>query len=134
METINRDLLTFLMNAAWQVTMAVAVAAGVCWLLRKGPASHRHAVWVAALVASVLLPLASLHRPEQLPGPAYSQSLADAPAGGPVQMQIAQAPSIPGPARTISLAATTATVLLAAYLLFVILRLIRLGWASLLTV
>ena len=52
METISRSLLTFLLNSLWQIPVAAAVAALVCRCMRRGPASHRHAVWVAALVAS----------------------------------------------------------------------------------
>lgn len=29
------------------------------WLLRRGPANHRHVVWVVALIASIALPLVS---------------------------------------------------------------------------
>jgi TonB family protein len=135
METISRDLLTFLLNSLWQVTLAAAVAAGACRVMRKGPASHRHAVWVAALLASVMLPVASLRRPAQVPGPVYSATLAEQAApSGEVQMSIAQGPPIPEPARTIYVAARTASVLLGAYLLFVLLGLARLGWASLRTV
>ena len=35
----NPDVLTFLLNSLWQVTLAAAVAAVVCRLMRKGPAS-----------------------------------------------------------------------------------------------
>ena len=60
METISRSLLTFLLNSLWQIPLAAAVAALACRLMRNGPASHRHAVWVAALAAALLLPLASV--------------------------------------------------------------------------
>ncbi len=48
METISRSLLTFLLNSLWQIPLTAAVAALTCRLMRKGPASHRNAVWVAA--------------------------------------------------------------------------------------
>src|ERR1039457_6610788 len=52
METISRSLLTFLLNSLWQIPLAALVAALACRMLRRGPASHRHAVWVAALIAA----------------------------------------------------------------------------------
>src|SRR5882672_1519846 len=65
METISRSLLTFLVNSFWQVPLVAAVAALSCRLMRNGPASHRHAVWVAALVAGVLLPSVSIRSGER---------------------------------------------------------------------
>jgi len=52
-------LLTLLLNASWQIAL-VAVFALVCdWLLRPAAARYRHAVWVAALLLSLALPLLS---------------------------------------------------------------------------
>ena len=65
METMNRTLLTFLLNALWQAPLAWAVAALACRLMRNGPARHRHAVWVAALFAAFLLPALSTRAPER---------------------------------------------------------------------
>src|SRR5258707_11331480 len=65
METISRSLLTFLVNSLWQIPLVAAVAALACRLMRNGPASHRHAVWVAALLTGVLLPSVSIHSGEQ---------------------------------------------------------------------
>jgi len=136
METISRSLLTFLLNALWQIPLAAAVAALACRFLHKGPASHRHAVWVAALATAILLPLASVRRGEPTDAPQFPASLA-APAetsAKPALEQAAPAPAVASPARpsrTISLAETTATVLLGAYFLFVLFRLARLAWASL---
>jgi hypothetical protein len=62
MEIASRLLLTCLLNSLWEIPVAAAVAALTCWLLRKSPASHHHAVWVVALAGSVLVPLASIHR------------------------------------------------------------------------
>ena len=137
METISRSLLTFLLNSLWQVPLPAAVAALACRLMRNGPASHRHAVWVAALAASVLLPLASVRPAPRAPTPHFAASLADGAAANPARQVTALAPSAlsPAPASwTISLAATTASVLLAAYFVFVFFRLARLGWASMRTV
>jgi beta-lactamase regulating signal transducer with metallopeptidase domain len=59
METINWYLLTFLLNALWQIPVIAGGAALAARLLRHGPANHRHVVWVAALIASVALPVVS---------------------------------------------------------------------------
>src|SRR4051812_10709742 len=55
-------LLTFLLNSLWQIPLIAAVAALACYIMRNGPASHRHAVWVAALLAAIVLPLQSVGR------------------------------------------------------------------------
>jgi beta-lactamase regulating signal transducer with metallopeptidase domain len=137
METISRSLLTFLLNSLWQIPVAAAVAALACHLMRRGPASHRHAVWVAALAASLLLPVASMRSGPQTPTPHFAASLADAAPGdgalsrpGTTRTPVPAAPV----SRTISLAETTATVLLGGYFLFVLFRFARLAWASVRTV
>ena len=131
METIS--LLTFLLNSLWQIPVAAAVAAVVCWLMRQGPASHRHAVWVAALVASVALPIASMRPAAAPPRAQYAASLGDGvgrAATYPLQRRRQKLAPGAAASRTVSLAATTATALLAVYLLFVMFRFARLGWAS----
>jgi beta-lactamase regulating signal transducer with metallopeptidase domain len=64
METINSLVPIFLLNALWQATLVAGVAAFFCaWLMRKvHSARNRHALWVAALLLSVGLPLLSLLR------------------------------------------------------------------------
>jgi hypothetical protein len=136
METISRSLLTFLLNSLWQIPVAAAVAALVCRLMRRGPANHRHAVWVAALAASVLLPLASVRTGSQTPTPQFSASLADGTAVGAAPRRAADVrPAVPAApvSRTISLAETTAAILLGGYFLFVLFRFARLARAALRT-
>ena len=60
METIDRYLLTFLLNSLWQVSAAVTIAALACRLMRSAPARHRHAVCAAGLVAALLIPVISI--------------------------------------------------------------------------
>ena len=55
METISRILLTFLLNASWQIALVEAIALVCSWLLRDTAARYRHALWVAALVISCSL-------------------------------------------------------------------------------
>jgi beta-lactamase regulating signal transducer with metallopeptidase domain len=136
METISRDLLTFLLNSVWQIPLAAAVAAGVCRLMGNGPASHRHAVWVAALLAAILLPVASVRTGEPT-GP-LQLALPDAPQTmAPATLAAGPAPTRSAPVkdgRTVSFARTTATVVLAAYFLFVLFGIARLAWAGMRTI
>jgi TonB family protein len=140
METISRSLLTFLLNSIWQIPLAAATAALVCRALRHGPASHRHAVWVAALASAILLPLASVRSVrsgQAAPTPQFAASLADVATAKPALLLPAQAApgSSTGPAsRTVSFAETTATIVLGAWFLFVLFRVARLAWASIRTV
>ncbi len=60
METVSRLLLTFLLNALWQVTLVAGTAALGAWMLRNGPARYRHRLWAMALGLAVLLPLSSV--------------------------------------------------------------------------
>ena len=140
METISRSLLTFLVNSLWQIPLTAAVAALACRLMRNGPASHRNAVWVAALAAAILLPLASVHTsgPTATPQIAVSLPAGDAATATSALQSHTHAPGALSPAaasrRTVSFAETTAAVLLGIYFLFVVFRLARLAWASIHTV
>ena len=133
METISRTLLTFMLNALWQVPLAAAVAALGCRLMRRGPAWHRHALWVAALFAAVLLPLGGIRvagnaTAERLQLPAVMQPAVSTPA--------ARLAAVPAPAaardrgRTISFAPSTGGFLLLAYLSFLAWRVARLVMAA----
>jgi len=60
MTRISELVLNFLLNAAWQ-TLAIMIVAFVgARLLKHAPARHRHALWVASLLLSLLLPLWSV--------------------------------------------------------------------------
>ena len=137
METISRSLLTFLLNALWEVPLAAAVAALGGWIMRRGPAWHRHALWVAALVAAVLLPLGGIRvagsaTAVRLQLPAVMPPAAVTPA--------ASRPAVPAPTaardrgRTISFAPSTGGFLLLVYFSFLAWRLARLALAATRTV
>src|SRR6266480_592080 len=71
MRTVAQLLMTFLFNAAWQIAVVSAIAAVCAWLLRSTAPWQRHAVWVAALVLSLGLPVASCsYLMKALPDPA----------------------------------------------------------------
>jgi bla regulator protein blaR1 len=62
MSELSQLLLTFLLNACWQIAL-VAMAAALCgWLLRGTAARRRHLLWVIALVSSFCLPLLASSR------------------------------------------------------------------------
>src|SRR5580692_7811702 len=135
METISRYLLTFLLNSLWQIPLIAAVAALACRLMRNGPAGHRHAVWVAALLAAVLLPLASVRSAERAASAPFTAPIAPQLSTSASSSTAAAKPASSAPARrAISYARTTATILVAAYLLFFLYRLARLVWACVRTV
>src|SRR5262249_44249131 len=133
METVSRMLLTFLLNAVWQVPIAWAVAAIGCRLMPDAPARHRHAVWVAALMAAILAPAASvwtMQRPATVV-PHYAIALPDvqsAAASSSVALA-GHVPSSAAPARSVSVEETTSWVLIGAYGLFVAFGVVRLAWA-----
>lgn len=59
MRIITQLLLTFLLNASWQVALITGCAAVCDWLLRGTAARYRHALWVCALLLSLSLPALS---------------------------------------------------------------------------
>lgn len=60
MDAISHLLVTYCLNAIWQVPVILAVTALCARLMRRAPAAFPHRLWLAALVLSTLLPLASL--------------------------------------------------------------------------
>ena len=136
METLNRALLTFLLNSVWQVALMAAAAWIASLLLRNNPASHRHAVWTIALLASLALPLASLQSRGGNLGashlvPAVPQLDTQAPSA-PVAPRAAT-PYAPPPRRNFEVGRITAGVLTAAWLLFLCFRIARLSVRALRT-
>ncbi len=59
MKTANELVLTFLLNACWQVALIAAAAMLGDLLLRHTATSYRHFLWMVALVMSPLLPIFS---------------------------------------------------------------------------
>ena len=59
MRIIAQLLLTFVLNASWQVALITACAALCNWLLRGTTARYRHALWVGTLLLSVCVPILS---------------------------------------------------------------------------
>jgi beta-lactamase regulating signal transducer with metallopeptidase domain len=57
MTTISQLLLTFLLNACWQIALVTIVAAICARLLRGASVRYTHLLWVAALLISFGLPI-----------------------------------------------------------------------------
>jgi beta-lactamase regulating signal transducer with metallopeptidase domain/uncharacterized membrane protein YkoI len=69
MRNSSQLLLTFLLNACWQIALVAALASFSSWLLRNSAARYRHWIWVAALLLSVGIPLTTslqILRPDDL--------------------------------------------------------------------
>src|SRR5262245_10561150 len=62
MRTTSQFLLTFLLNACWQIPLIACLASVGSHLLRTSSARYRHLLWVSALVLSLLLPLLTSSR------------------------------------------------------------------------
>jgi bla regulator protein blaR1 len=130
METMSWYLLTFLLNSIWQIPVVVCVAALAGWLLRHGPANHRHAVWVGALIASAALPIASTSMVSSQRSTSIAFTVPAPPQWREPSPSRNKTPTVssPGPlSRTITYKQTTATTCALAYLL-----LLSFGFAKLL--
>ena len=55
-------LLTFLINAIWQIPVIACAAALGAWLLKQSSVKYRHWIWVTALLLSLLVPLLATSR------------------------------------------------------------------------
>lgn len=59
MKTTIQILLTFVLNASWQVTLLVGFAAIADWILRGVASRYRHYLWVLTLFACLFIPALS---------------------------------------------------------------------------
>ena len=59
---ISELLLTFLINAIWQIPVIACAAALGAWLLKQSSVKYRHWIWVTALLLSLLVPLLATSR------------------------------------------------------------------------
>ncbi|HEU4873182.1 MAG TPA: M56 family metallopeptidase [Pyrinomonadaceae bacterium] len=62
MRISSQLLLTFLLNAIWQVALIAALAALGAWLLRNSVARYRHWLWAGALCLAFLVPAVTSSR------------------------------------------------------------------------
>src|SRR5215213_9562484 len=57
MVRISEFILNYVLNSSWQIAVIWIVAAAGAFLLKNGPARYRHALWLVALAACVVVPL-----------------------------------------------------------------------------
>lgn len=69
MKGIDGLVLTFLLNALWQIPVAVVAGILSARLLRKAPAWQRHILWLMVAAACLALPAASLLRRDPVAEP-----------------------------------------------------------------
>ena len=62
MKTISELLLTFLLNALWQIPLIAGAAALGTWSFRQSSAKYRHWIWASALLLSLLVPIVATSR------------------------------------------------------------------------
>src|SRR6185295_17499750 len=62
MRTSSELLLTFLLNAVWQIALLALLASFGAWLLRQSAARFQHWLWVAALCLSLVVPAVTAMR------------------------------------------------------------------------
>jgi beta-lactamase regulating signal transducer with metallopeptidase domain len=62
MTTSSQLLLTFLLNALWQIALIAALASLGVWLLRRSAMRYQHWLWVGALCLSLLVPVVTAVR------------------------------------------------------------------------
>jgi len=72
MRTASQLLLTFLLNAGWQIALLVGFVSFGAWLLRHSATRYQHWLWVAALGLSLLVPVVTAVR--ILPAPVATSS------------------------------------------------------------
>ena len=130
---ISEFILIFILNSVWQIPTIVAIATLVNWSLKNCPARYRHTFCVAALAASLLVPLLSASRVV----PAWISSLQET-------MPVTSIPVAPvvtktnsdglpvdhiGPTRstTVNASRRSVVILVLAYVLFIVVRGIRLA-------
>ncbi len=121
MRWIDGLILTFLLNALWQIPTAVAAGLLGSRLLRRAPARQRYALWLAVAASCAMLPAASLLRPVSASLPAR--------VGAPIVPEPTAVPESFSPAgrRPARYAPDLGTVVVVGYGFLLLVRGIRLG-------
>ena len=128
METISELLLSFLLNAVWQIPLITAVAFFCNWLLGKASARIRHSLWVAALILALGLPVFSVF---DFPKSAFSdwqnvQKTNVGPRSDPVSSAAVVETPREGTSSAISIDRNLSAALIACYLLLLSCFLVKL--------
>lgn len=133
MRTSSELLLTFLLNAVWQVALIVALASFGACLLRQSAMHYQHWLWVAALCLSLVVPAATAVRTfsgtvATLNEVRYARDLENPVSIGQIPQRFSQMPATFS-ASSFELNSEVAFSLLAVFAAFVLFRGVRLGQA-----
>ena len=124
-------LLTFLLNAIWQIPLIASAAAVGAWLLNQSSAKYRHWVWVAALLLSLLVPSFATSRLGLNSQPA-SVARENIPIGQWTAVNVSEVPftaartTAPEPSGAFRLNTLVAQAIIAIYVAFLVFGLFRL--------
>ena len=133
MRVSNQLLLTFLLNACWQIALIAALASLGSWLIRHSAARYRHWLWVTALCLSFLVPAITASRALQDISPASIQPSFPREIVNPVRITEPfpsfERTAAESPALLFQLNRTVALILLVLYGVFLFYRIIRLAQA-----
>jgi beta-lactamase regulating signal transducer with metallopeptidase domain/uncharacterized membrane protein YkoI len=129
MRLSSQLLLTFLLNALWQITLIAAIASFGSWLLRNSGARYRHWVWVAALCLAFLVPAFTASRAllenvtQTTPAVTFEESELPFTSGAPPRSPDTNSPAL---ASTFKLNQTLGLALLGIYLAFLLYSIFKL--------
>lgn len=138
MRMSSEVLLTFLLNAVWQVALIAALAAAGSWLLRNALARHHHWVWVSALCLAFIVPTVTSSRAlldGSAPAPATVSTIAQRDGVRSMPFQLQRDLSAPAPttsSSTFQLSQTPGWALLilyGAFLLYSVAKLVQ-AWLT----
>ena len=129
MRISSQLLLTFLLNACWQVALIAALASFSSWLLRNSVVRYRHWIWVGALCLAFLVPSVTSLRIlfDTVPEPSSAVTfVAESPS--PLSQETAPGLSVTTSAlpSTFVLTQSVGLALLGIYLAFLIYRIFKL--------
>jgi HEAT repeat protein len=124
MTSVSEFVLNYVVNASWQVAAIVIVAGTASYLLRNGPARHRHLLWFATLALSIIVPLFAAPRAI----PAKKSVFTGSPVNTSVSAEADQSVTHLTRRRVqvVSTTSTTTLWLMSGYVLLIAWRLLRL--------
>ena len=128
MRTSSQLLLTFLLNAVWQIALIAALASLGAWLLRKSSVRYQHWLWVGALILSLVVPVVTAIRalPVSTPSAAGSDLLNPVSLEPALPFPSAQSVSTVGSSWSFQLNRTLVLTLLCVYGAFLLYRAFKL--------
>jgi beta-lactamase regulating signal transducer with metallopeptidase domain/HEAT repeat protein len=128
MTSVSEFVLSYVVNACWQIAVITGVAAAGEFVLRNAPARYRHLLWFAALALCVIVPLFNVTR-----SPRVDKSVLKSFEGvaSTISAPVSAEPENPvfyltrRRARVVNASTSTTTWLILAYALFIAWRMIR---------